>query len=162
MTLAFLAGGVRHLRLRVTLHGISRVGQVCLCIAGIDTRLSAIFQADADGAPDTVIGSIHENVGLCTFISLLIAAVVLTRAFGKHPGWWSFQRLSGVLALVMLCGFLFVFATNAVDALDGPFGVAQRFFVGSAILWQFLVAVRASQRVGDGVAHVATVKRASV
>jgi UDP-N-acetylmuramyl pentapeptide phosphotransferase/UDP-N-acetylglucosamine-1-phosphate transferase len=101
-------------------------------------------------------------LGLCTFVSLLVAAVVLTQSFGQHPGWPSFQRFSGVLTLVMVCGFLFVFATNAVDALDGLFGVAQRFFVGSAILWQFLVAARANQLAGDQVAHVVTIERASV
>jgi hypothetical protein len=113
------------------------------------------FQAGADGAPDTVIGSIHENVGLCTFISLLIAAEVLTRAFGKHPGWRSFQRLSGVLALVMLCGFrLYSQPTQLTHWTDCS--------VLHNILWQFVVAVRASQRAGGGVAHVATVERASV
>src|SRR5437868_8511429 len=64
MTAAFLAAGVGSLALAITLHGVSRVGQVCLGIAGTGSLLSAVFQVDADGAPDTVTGAIHEGVGL--------------------------------------------------------------------------------------------------
>lgn len=142
MTAAFVASGLSSVALVRALFPIrvSRTACAFLLLASVGGFLSAIFPIDADGTPDTIIGAIHQTAGLTTFISLLIAALLLTRAFGKHSDWRSFQPFSAALTVAMVCSFVFVFAANAVDDLDGTFGLAQRLFVASAIVWQLLLS----------------------
>ena len=158
MTAAFVASGLASFALSLALagQGTSRAGRVFLTVAGVGGGMSALFPVDADGAPDTITGSVHQIAGLGTFVSLIVAALLLTRGFGSNTRWRSFQRTSFVATALMLCGFVFVFAANAVDSLDGTFGLAQRAFIASAIAWQLLVARQASVRAGGAADHAAS------
>lgn len=164
MSAAFVSGGLASMALVLALGGLgaSRAGRVFMAVAGVGSFLSALFPVDPDGAPDTITGSVHQIAGLGTFVSLVIAALLLSRGFGQNARWRPFQRTSIVMTVLMLCGFIFVFAANTVDDLDGTFGLAQRGFIASAIVWQLLVARQARLLAGStadtagqqaGVAH---------
>jgi hypothetical protein len=146
MTAAFLALGCGSWALVLSIPRIlapaarSRIGLVLLATAATGTLLSAVFRTDPPGAAQTTTGMLHEQVGLVTFVCLVIGILLFSLRFKGDPRWPAIPRVSLALALVALVLFLFTFATNAVDGLDGWFGIAQRLFIATVLAWQLVVS----------------------
>jgi hypothetical protein len=145
MTAAFLALGCGSwalvLSIRQTLlpAAQSRIGLILLAIAATGTLLSAVFRTDPPGAAQSTGGMLHQQIGLVTFICLVIGVLLLSLRLRVDARWPAFGRVSLALAVLALVMFLFAFATNAVDELDGLFGIAQRLFIGTVLTWQLVL-----------------------
>ena len=148
MTLAFVALGMGTILIAVTVRrSVKRalVGPACLTVGGLLTVLSAVFQADRDGAAATMHGHIHMALGLTNFLLVVTAIAACGVAFRRTESWRRFGKVSVIWALLALAEIISVFVLP-----DAVFGVAQRSFLGTCIIWMVVTATLAiRQPAGD-------------
>jgi hypothetical membrane protein len=144
MTLAFVALGMGTVLIAVTVRrSLKRalVGPACLTVGGLLTLLSAVFQADRDGAASTIHGQIHMALGLTNFLLVVAAIAACGVAFRRSDDWRSFGNLSVIWAVLAIAEIA------SVSALpDGVFGVAQRSFLATCVIWMVVTATLAIRR----------------
>ncbi len=126
------------LYLRIAPSGRSRVGHLLLALYGVGQLAVAIFPIDAESA-QTTTGTIHNIAGNISFFCFPPAVILLSSGMGKDGRWRSLQRTSLTLSLVVLVGAILVIVSANVV---GGFGIAQRFFLLTTVLWMLLVAFR--------------------
>jgi Protein of unknown function (DUF998) len=109
-----------------------------LCLAGLGMVVMGIFPGDAHALhpPATLTGVIHWAAAGISFLSIMIAAFLLSRSFRNDEHWQAFERPCFRLALAMvgalvLYGFL---------ALVGWIGIGQRIFIAVCLLWLLVLA----------------------
>lgn len=142
--IAIFALGVGSLALTLGLHlgiappGRTRVGLLLLALYGVGQLVVAIFSIDAESA-QTTTGIIHNNAGNISFFCFPPAAILLSSGMGKDERWRSLKRPALVLSLVVLVGAILVMVSANVV---GGFGMAQRLFLLTTVLWMFLAAIR--------------------
>jgi hypothetical membrane protein len=144
MTLAFVALGMGTILIAVTVRrSLKRalVGPACLTVGGLLTLLSAVFQADRDGAASTIHGQVHMALGLTTFHLVVGAIAACGVAFRRSDDWRSFSKVSVIWAALALAEIISVFVLP-----DGVFGVAQRSFLATCIIWMVVTATLAIRR----------------
>jgi hypothetical protein len=115
-------------------------GMALLALAGLAAFVLATFPVDEGRYETTLIGTIHNDATLTTFMMLSCAMVVLGPAFGATPGWKSFGRLSLANGVVVgALGVVYLVATEQ----DLPLaGYAQRVLVALIVSWFVLIALR--------------------
>jgi hypothetical membrane protein len=141
MTLAFVALGTGTILIAVTVRrSLKRalVGPACLTVGGLLTLLSAVFQADRDGAASTIHGQIHMGLGLTNFLLVVAAIAACGVAFRRSESWRGFSKVSLIWAALALAEIMSVFVLP-----DGVFGVAQRSFLATCIAWMVVTATLA-------------------
>jgi hypothetical protein len=109
--------------------------------------LLTVFPTDVRGAPDTAAGAAHNWVALGAFVSVTAAALVLSSAFGSFgsdPRLASLVMVSWVVGLLVLGSFL-LFYIGPWVGIHGISGLTERVFIGLAMLWVLLVAIRELQ-----------------
>ena len=145
MTSAFVAAAIADLML---LLGLLRVGpparsarwaEVLLGIAVVGLLTSALFPMDVPPAPATLAGSIHEASFMVNVACSLLATLLLATSFGSDVRWRPFQRTAWALTLAEVVAFVLQVVTIAVRS---NYGVANKLFVASAVIWVFAVALR--------------------
>ena len=145
MTSAFVALSVATWSLVLGLHrtldpqGAQRIGLFFLGWFGIALLIAAVFQIDAEGAPDTFHGSVHRISGPIAFLSLTLGTNFTTRLFRLHESWRRISRVATVLALAMIPEFIAggVTASRGVGA-----GIAQRIMIATFATWYLVVGAR--------------------
>jgi hypothetical protein len=146
MTSAFFSMSVASLALVVGLYqGVShsprfRIGLVLLGTWAVGVLTAMIFPMDADGAPSTLSGTIHQATGPLTFLSLTTGMIFMSWAFQQDEKWHPFYRKALTLAFVMLVAFVATFLSFATDS--GTIGIAQRIALATAGTWMLLTAAR--------------------
>jgi hypothetical protein len=144
ISIAIFALGVSSLALTLGLYvgiappGRSRVGLLLLALYGVGQLVVAIFSIDAESA-QTTTGIIHNIAGNISFFCFPPAAILLSSGMGKDERWRSLKRPALVLSLVVLVGAILVMVSANVV---GGFGMAQRLFLLTTVLWMFLAAIR--------------------
>ena len=145
LTLAFLNG----LWLTITEEGSAwptyRRGYVAFLVWGIGAFLLAIFPTDVPSTPLSWHGAIHFVVAIPVFIGGALGTYWVATRFGASPtfrsaeGWaTALAWLSIVLLVIELLGGL------ADRRLAGEVGgLLERLFLGSVLLWLFLVSIYA-------------------
>jgi hypothetical protein len=145
LTFAFLNG----LRQTIVAEGGSwaryRRGFVAWLVWGVGAVLLAIFPTDVPSTPVSWHGAIHLVVAILAFIGGALGAYGVATRLGSSPtfrsaeGWaTALAWLSIVLLVVELLGGL---AVPRISARVG--GLLERLFLGSVLLWLFLVSVYA-------------------
>lgn len=130
MVAAYLALGTGALCLGLALRTLSRTGGVLLALASGGAYLSAVFgQDDTATGERTLPGTIREIMLVPTFMLLIAALAVLTRAAARPTLWLAF---AGVL----------VSFGAALAAGPAWKGIAGRGFDAAWTLWMFIAAVR--------------------
>jgi len=150
MTLAFVALGTGTVLIAITVRRLvrARVGPACLTLGGILTLLSAVFQADRDGAVPTAHGQIHMALGLTNFLLVVTAMAACGLAFRRSASWRGFGTASILWAVLALAEIV------AVSALpDAVFGIAQRCFLATCIAWMIATAALANRRAAGDAAR---------
>lgn len=126
------------LRLGIAPPGRSRVGLLLLALYGVGQLAVAIFPIDAEGA-QTTTGLVHNIAGNISFFCFPPAVILLSMGMGKDERWRALERPALALALVVLAGAILVMVSANVV---GGFGIAQRFFLLTTVLWMLLAAIR--------------------
>jgi hypothetical membrane protein len=138
-----------------------RVGMALLSLAGLAAAVLATFPVDEGRYESTLVGTIHNDATLTTFLMLSAAMVVLGPAFRATPAWRSFARTSlGIGVAVGTLGVVYLVTTEQ-EMASAAFW--QRILVAIIASWFVLVALRlrrmptlaAPQPEGAGVAAAA-------
>ena len=142
--LAIFALGVGSLALTLGLHlgiappGRSRVGLLLLALYGVSQLVVALFSIDAESAKTTT-GIVHNIAGNISFFCFPPAVILLSMGMGKDERWRSLKRPALALSLVVLVEAILVMVSANVV---GGFGLAQRLFLLTTVLWMLLAAIR--------------------
>jgi hypothetical protein len=140
--IAIFALGVGSLALTQGLHlgiapsGRTRLGLLLLALYGVGQLGVAIFSIDAESA-QTTTGIIHNVAGNISFFCFPPAAILLSWGMGKDERWRSLKRPALVLSVVVLVEAILVMVSANVV---GGFGMAQRLFLLTTLLWMLLAA----------------------
>ena len=141
--LAIFALGVGSLALTLGLHlgiappGRSRVGLLLLALYGVSQLVVALFSIDAESAKTTT-GIVHNIAGNISFFCFPPAVILLSMGMGKDERWRSLKRPALALSLVVLVEAILVMVSANVV---GGFGLAQRLFLLTSVLWMLLAAI---------------------
>jgi hypothetical protein len=122
----------------VALNKLSRVVILLLCLASSGMVIMGIFPGDAHALhpPATITGVIHWAAAGLSFLSIMIAAFLLSRSFKKDERFQRFQRPCFILAMIMV-GALLLYG---ILALVGWVGIGQRIYLAVSMLWLFDLA----------------------
>ncbi|MCA1810512.1 MAG: DUF998 domain-containing protein [Halobacteriales archaeon] len=117
-----------------------RAGMALLALAGLAAFVLATFPVDEGLYQSTLVGTIHNDATLTTFLFLSIAMVVLVPAFRATPAWRPFAKLSLALGVAVgVLGAVYLFATEQ-DTVLAAF--SQRVLVACIAAWFVLIALR--------------------
>ena len=125
------------LRLGIAPPGRSRAGLLLLALYGVGQLAVAVFPIDAEGA-QTATGLVHNIAGNVSFFCFPPPAILLSVGMGKDERWRALKRPALALALIVLVEAILVVSANVVVG----FGIAQRFFLLTTVLWMLLAAIR--------------------
>jgi hypothetical membrane protein len=81
---------------------------------------------------------VHDNVGIAVFLVLVIAPLVLARAFRRDSRWRGLRRYSlatGAVTLVLLLVF-------GGDSFPGWNGLAERILIAVPLAWIAVIGTR--------------------
>jgi hypothetical membrane protein len=121
-------------------------GPILFGLFGLALIVVGLFVTDPVGGPSTAHGTVHNDVTLLVFLTLIAACFVLARRFAGDPawrGWAPYSAITGVLVA------LFFIATNVAALLEqngtlqgAPIGLLQRTAISIGWGWVALVAFR--------------------
>jgi len=145
MTAAFLALGVSALALAA---GLARAvtpsrwlwgGVFLLSVYAIGTCMLGIFTTDPIGndSPPTTTGTIHGIAVLPTYLSIIIAALLLPQAYKHDEHWRMFYRTAVALGFVVLSS---VVAVGLAGEQWG--GLGQRMLITTHLVWLIGTALK--------------------
>jgi hypothetical membrane protein len=144
-TAAFICLGFSSLALALGLYettrglGWARVGCVLVGIRGIGLILAGVFPTHVEGQlGGSATGTTHIVVTTLSDISLIAAMFMFGRAFGQDDKWRSFRVLSLGLGVMALAAFLVTASAQGTEW----FGIPQRIFVATLVLWMLFTAIR--------------------
>jgi len=122
----------------VALNKLSRVAILLLYLASCGMVVMGIFAGDTHALhpPATLTGVIHWTAAGISFLSIMIAAFLLSRSFKTDERFRRFQRPCFILALAMV-GALLLYG---ILALVGWIGIGQRIYLAVCLLWLFVLA----------------------
>ena len=118
-------------------RGPHRIGTMCLAVWGVGLLVAATFPIDAEGAPQTLAGTIHGINGPLIFLSLMVGMNLVSRGFKSDPGLRRIHRFASTLALLMIPEFVVV---GIASARGSGVGLAQRLLILTFATWFLLVA----------------------
>lgn len=144
MTSAFymLASSVLALALSLFLSfaliNLSRIAILLLCLASSGMVIMGVFPGDAHALhpPATITGIIHWTAAGVSFLSIMIAAFLLSSSFKMDERLRVFQRPCLILASAMV-GALLLYG---ILALVGWIGIGQRIYLVVCLLWLLVLA----------------------
>ena len=121
------------------LTNLSRVAILLLCLASSGMVVMAIFPGDAQALnpPATRTGVVHWTAAGISFLSIMIAAFLLSSFFKTGERLQRFQRPCFLLALAMV-GALLLYG---ILALVGWIGIGQRIYLAVCLLWLLVLAL---------------------
>jgi len=122
----------------IALTNLSRVAVLILCLASVGMVVMGVFPGDVHALhpPATITGVIHWTAAGISFLSIMIAAFLLSSFFKTDERWQMFQRICFILALAMV-GALLLYG---MLALVGWIGIGQRIYIAVCLLWLLVLA----------------------
>jgi hypothetical protein len=149
MAVAFCGLGIGIFLVAVTIHrttGKARVTPVLLVLASVLAgSVSAAFHTDRTGATATLHGTIHDTAGLVAFVLILLAMITGSYRLRREPWWRSYAVPTAVFAALATVTFFLIPTLGS-----NHFGLAQRLFVGTFVVWLLSAAAYAR---GHSAAH---------
>ncbi len=128
-----------------------RSGEVLLAIWGVGALLLAAFPTDVPSTPVSGHGAIHLVVAIVAFLGGAFGTYFLAVGFPDDPRLArteAFARPLAILSIVLcLLDLGLPFAAPHLAARVG--GLTERLFLGSVLLWIFLVALVLARMRGD-------------
>jgi Protein of unknown function (DUF998) len=132
MAVAFCSIGTGTLFLATVLSRLSsqpRVAPWLIGASGALSYVSAFVHADGPGR-STTHGTIHQMVGVTTFILLVSGMFALVRPLRRDPEWAGLATLTLLLAVAAVGAFVLIPISGTAY-----FGVAQRIFLSLVAGW---------------------------
>ena len=122
----------------IALTYLSRVAVLVLCLASVGMVVMGIFPGDvhAQHPPATITGVIHWTAAGISFLSIMIAAFLLSSFFKMDERLQRYQRPCFLLALIMVEALLLY----GILALVGLIGMGQRIYIAVCLLWLLVLA----------------------
>ncbi len=122
----------------IVLTNISWAAMILLYIASCGMVVMGIFPGDVNALhpPATIAGVIHWTAAGISFLSIMIAAFLLSNSFKADERFQRFQRPCFILALSMV-GALLLYG---ILALVGWIGMGQRIYLAACLLWLLVLA----------------------
>lgn len=117
---------------------LSRVALILFCVASCGMVVMGIFPGDVHALHPlaTLTGVIHWAAAGVSFLSIMIAAFLLSITFKTDGRFVRFQRPCFILALAMV-GALLLYG---ILALVGWIGIGQRVYLAVCLLWLVVLA----------------------
>jgi hypothetical protein len=150
MTAAFFSMSVASFALVVGLsHDVpaavrSPVGLTLFGLWGIGVLVAMIFPMDAEGAAETLAGTIHDVSGPLAFLCMSSGVFLISQRFQQDDKWRPFYRTALFLSLLIWAGFIATFLSFVIQS--GYLGVFQRFTLALLVTWMILTASRLLNR----------------
>jgi len=122
----------------IALTNLSRVAILLLCLASSEMVVIGVFPGDVHALhpPATITGVIHWTAAGVSFLSIMIAAFLLSSSFKSDERWQVFRRPCFILALAMV-GALLLYG---ILALVGWIGIGQRIYITVCLVWLLVLA----------------------
>src|SRR6266576_5910705 len=122
----------------IALTNLSRIAIPLLCLASVGMVVLGIYPGDVHALhpPATITGVIHWTAAGISFLSIMIAAFLLSSSFKSDERWRAFQRPCFILALAMV-GALLLYG---ILALVGWIGIGQRIYIAVCLAWLLVLA----------------------
>jgi hypothetical protein len=122
----------------IALTNLTRSAILLLCLASCGMIVMGIFPGDVHALhpPATMTGVVHWTAAGASFLSIMIAAFLLSSSFKTDERFQRFQRPCYILAWGMV-GALLVYG---ILALVGWIGVGQRIYIAVCLLWLLVLA----------------------
>jgi Protein of unknown function (DUF998) len=122
----------------IALTNLSRVAILLLCLASSGMVVMGNFPGDAHALhpPATITGIVHWTAAGMSFLSIMVAAFLLSSFFKTDERLQRFQRPCFLLALAMI-GALVLYG---MLALVGWIGIGQRIYLAVCLLWLVFLA----------------------
>ncbi len=117
---------------------LSRVAILLLCLASSGMVVIGVFPGDVHALhpPATITGVIHWTAAGISFLSIMIAAFLLSSSFKSDERWQVFRRPCFALALATV-GALWLYG---ILALVGWIGIGQRIYITVCLVWLLVLA----------------------
>ena len=96
---------------------------------------------DAPGAPATVTGGIHWGLGIVSFISSIVAMFLTARSLRRNAQNRYLQQFSLVMGWITSAAIVLLFAASRSPELARFFGLFERAFYVTTIIWIGAVSV---------------------
>ena len=147
MTINFVIRGLLSVALLIGLtrvlskEGRSQFGLVLLGIWATGAFLLALFPTDLAGQKATLHGLIHLLVAFIAFVCVATGELLLSLRFAADERWQPVRNLTVTIAFLTLFA-LFLLFSGTFAGLNGIGGLLERVFLGLALLWLLVVAVR--------------------
>jgi hypothetical membrane protein len=128
-----LAGGMKLTRPSI-------VALRLLCLASIGLVIVGIFPGDANvpHPPATVTGFVHWIAAGISFLSIMIAAFLLSYCFKEDERWQWFHHPAFVLAFSAVAAL----GMFGMLALLGWIGIGERIYIAISLLWPLVTAIQ--------------------
>ena len=123
-------------------------------LSGLCSAVSAFVHADAETAPTSVHGEVHQAMGLASFVLVVVAMFVCSVQFRRNMSWRRFALPTLVWGLCTVGAFFLVPVLGS-----DRFGVAQRIFLAVWLSWPIMVVLRARRLAGRVVVEEGGVSR---
>ena len=126
----------------------SMTGLILLGLWSVTTILAGIFPLDAEGAPQTTSGMIHNLAGM-NFLCIAVAALLISRRLKLDHRWNSAGQIATRMAWAVISASVLLFI------LMGPLhplevgGIAQRVYWATVLIWLLFVATRLREIVAN-------------
>jgi len=124
----------------------SRAALIWLGIWAAGALLLSVFATDLSGSKPTLHGLIHLLVALIAFISVTVGEIMLSLRLAADARWQSLRRPALTIAILTAIVCFFTLFGLALPGLDRVGGLIERLFLGLALLWMLLVAIRLRSR----------------
>ncbi len=147
MTINFVIRGLLSLALLIGLtraiskEGRSQVGLALLGIWAVGAFLLALFPTALAGQKPTLHGLIHLLVAFIAFVCVAIGELLPSLRFAADKRWQAVRNPTVTIAFVALIA-LFLLFLSMFAGLNGIGGLLERLFLGLALIWILVVAVR--------------------
>jgi hypothetical protein len=122
----------------IALTNQTRIAVLLLCLASSGMVVMGVFPGDVHALhpPATITGVIHWTAAGISFLSIMIAAFLLSSSFKTDERWQRFWRPCFILALAIV-GALLLYG---ILALVGWIGIGQRIYIAVCLLWLLVLA----------------------
>ena len=120
------------------LINLSRIAVLLLFLASCGMVIMGIFPGDVHALhpPATITGIIHWTAAGISFLSIMIAAFLLSSSFKSDERWQEFRLPCFLLALAIV-GALLLYG---ILALVGWIGIGQRIYIAVCLVWLLVLA----------------------
>ncbi len=118
-----------------------------LYVASVGLVVTSIFPGDVNvpHPPATITGLIHWIAAGTSFLSIMIAAFLLSYCFTEDERWQSFHQPALVSAFTAVAA-LAVFGTLV---LIGWVGIGERIYITASLLWLLFTAIQLESHVSE-------------